>query len=286
MVDSQSTGADEPADEAADDGDPQPDAAPAETVSTEELRRRVEREYDFEDFGPEDMAAMSAEEWEAAFDPDTWITGPELLDRVEADLKHRVRERDVFARVERIDGRVVAYSDEGYAAVEPDGSVEGFGTVMRDVEPTVALCSMDSYEVPEMPDGEVLPDPGSVPEGSGELGNLVLQVVGGTQLLAGVALVVAWLAFVTGLLAPPTDATGDALNLTLVVLAGLGFLVIGVIMFVVVANARLSDRFRAEEYRNRLRAVGIAGDERPEFLPVENGRWVEPADRDHETGER
>jgi hypothetical protein len=233
----------------------------AEAVSTAELREQVEAQYDFEDFGPDQMAEMSAEEWDAAFDPETWITGEELLDRVEADLKNRVVVRDVFARVERLrDGRVVAYSDEGYATVYPDGTVEGFGTVLRDVKPVVALCSMEEYDVPDVPDGAVLPEPTDVPEGSGELGNLMLQIVGGMQVLAGLGLLVAWLVF--------------SLNVVAVV-AGLAFLLIGVVLFFTVANARLSDRFRAEEYRNRLRAIGIEDGERPDFLPVEDDEWAD-----------
>jgi hypothetical protein len=236
----------------------------AEAVSTEELREQVESQYDFDNFGPEQMAEMSAEEWDAAFDPDTWITGEELLDRVEADLKNRVVVRDVFARVERLkDGRVVAYSDEGYAAVYPDGTVEGFGTVLRDVKPVVALCSMDEYDVPDMPEGAVLPEPTEVPEGSGELGNLMLQLVGGMQVLAGIGLLGAWIVF--------------SLNVVAIV-AGFAFLVIGVALFFTVANARLSDRFRAEEYRNRLRAIGIEDGERPDFLPVEDDEWREATD--------
>jgi hypothetical protein len=243
----------------------------AEEISTEQLRQEVEDKYDFENFGPDQMAEMSPEEWDAAFDPDTWITGDELLDRVEADLKRRVLDRDVFARIERVDGRVIAYSDEGYAAVHPDGSIEGHGTVLRDVKPSVALCSMDSYEAPEMPDGELLPEPQEVPEGSGELGNLMLQVVGGIQLLAGIGLVGAWIL---------TD-----LNIVGLI-GGLGFLTIGLILFTVVANARLSDRFRAEEYRNRLRAVGLEDGERPDFVPIEGGRYVGPDDREGGTSER
>ena len=247
--------------------------AETETPTTEQLRAEVEEKYDFDEFGPEQMAEMSPEEWEAAFDPDTWITGEELLDRVEADLKYRVAIRDVFARVERLrDGNLVAYSDQGYALVQPDGSVEGFGTVVRDVKPVVALCSMDDYDAPDMPDGEVLPDPAEVPEGTGELGNRVLQVIAGVQVLAGVGLLLAWLGFVTGLLSAPRG--GQDVNLTLLVVAGIGFLIIGLVLFMVVANARLSDRFRAEEFRNRLRAVGVGEGEYPEFLPVENGRWV------------
>lgn len=42
------------------------------------------------------------------------------------------------------------------------------------------------------------------------------------------------------------------------------------LIFLVVANARLSDRFRAEEYRERLRAGGVDTDERPDFLPIED----------------
>jgi hypothetical protein len=259
--------------------------APTEEVSTEELRQQVEEKYDFEEFGPDDMAEMSADEWEAAFDPDTWITGEELLDRVEADLKYRVVIRDVFARVERLaDGRVVAYSDEGYATVHPDGTVEGHGTVLRDVKPVVALCSMEEYDVPEMPEGEILPEPTEVPEGSGELGNIVMQVIAGVQVLAGLGLLLSWLLFAVGVLQPPTNSVGQNANLTLIVLAGLAFLTVGILLFGVVANARLSDKFRAEEYRDRLRAIGLESGERPDFLPIEDDEWVGDEPNRLETG--
>ncbi|WP_135851501.1 DUF7319 domain-containing protein [Halorussus salinus] len=218
----------------------------------------IEEKYDFEDFGPRDMAEMTYDEWEAAFDEDSWITGRDLLDRVEADLKNRVADRDVFAVVERIERegepQLLAYSDEGYAVVYPDGTVEGSGTVLRDVKPSVALASMESYDVPEMPEGEVLPDPAEVPEGSGQLGNQLMQIIAAVHVLAGVGLFAAWIA--VGL---PIVAA----------VAALGFFVFGVFVFLLVANARLSDRFRAEEYRNRLRAVGLEDDERPDFLPGE-----------------
>lgn len=250
-----------PADDPDGDGD-----AREESGEIEALREQVEAEYDFEDFGPREMAEMSPEEWEAAFDPDTWITGTALLDRVEADLKNQVRNRDVFARVERVDEMLVAYSDSGYAAVYPDGSVEGRGTVLRDVKPTVALCSMDSYEVPEMPEGDLLPEPQEIPDDStSRLGNTVLQVVAGVHSLAGLVLLGAWLLYVTGVLSAPGTNT-QGLNLVFVVIAGLGFLLVGVFLFTVVANARLSDRFRAEEFRDRLRAVGLEDGERPDFL--------------------
>jgi hypothetical protein len=223
----------------------------------EALRREVEEKYDFDNFGPADMAKMTAEEWEAAFDPESWIVGPELLDRVEKDLLNRIAVRDVFAVVERYtsegEPRLVAYSDEGYAIVYPDGSVEGEGTVLRDVTPTVALCSMDDYEVEEPPADVGLPSPDEVPEGSGEFGNWMLQVVAFVQVLGGLALLGAWLA---------TD-----LNTIVAPVAALFFLLIGFFLFLVVANARLSDRFRSEEYRARLRAVGLEDGERPDFLP-------------------
>ena len=127
---------------------------PAESEErVEEAKERGQGTDDFENFDARDMAAMTREEWEAAFDADSWVTGRRLLDRVETDLRRRVEERDVFAalRRERRDDeeRLVAYSDEGYAVVYEDGSVEGRGTVLRDVKPTVALASMPEYEVLE-----------------------------------------------------------------------------------------------------------------------------------------
>ena len=254
----------------------------AADAELEALRQQVEEKYDFENFGPKDMAEMTVEEWEAAFDPDSWIVGPELLDRVEKELHNRVAMREVFAIVERYtsegEPRLVAYSDEGYAIVYADGSIEGEGTVLRDVTPTVALCSMDDYDVAEPPQNVGLPSPDEVPEGSGEFGNLMLQVVALVQLLGGLALLVAWLV---------TD-----LNTIVAPVAALFFLLIGVFLLFVVANARLSDRFRSEEYRNRLRAVGIEDGQRPDFLPPLDedaelvGEGVEgKLDPDGETGE-
>ncbi|WP_049898492.1 DUF7319 domain-containing protein [Halococcus agarilyticus] len=244
-----------PNDDGTADADDRPaDRADATDDETADLRRQVEETYDFEAFGPQDMADMSPEEWDAAFDEEAWITGTELLDRVEADLLSRVANREVFARIERVDDGLLAYSDEGYAHVAPDGSVEGRGTVLRDVKPTVALCSMDDYDVPEPPDGEPLPDPAAVPEGGGELGNWMLQAVAAAQLLAGLGLIAAYvgLAGVTTIAVP---------------VLGLLFVLFSLLLFLQVANARLSDTFRAAEYRDRLRAVGVGSDERPEILP-------------------
>jgi len=241
-----------------------PDDATAEADAVEALRSEVEEKYDFENFGPSDMARMSAEEWEAAFDPDSWIVGPELLDRVEQDLKGRIQSREVFAVLERFEEngetRLVAYSDEGYAIVSQDGSVEGQGTVLRDVKPTVALCSMDSYEVPEAPDDVSLPSPADVPEGTGQLGNNLLQLIAFAQILVGFGLIGVWL-FTDAIPTP-----GGYVDLVAPMIA-LVFVGIGVFLFAVVANARLSDRFRAEEFRERLRATGVEDGERPAFLP-------------------
>jgi hypothetical protein len=256
-----------------------------EETDVEALRRQVEAEYDFDDFGPADMAQMSAEEWEVAFDPETWITGEELLDRVEADLKQRVADRDVFARIERHDDRLLAYSDTGYATVYADGSVEGRGTVLRDVKPTVALCSMESYDVPENPPEELLPEPQEVPEGSGALGNTMLQVVAAAQVLAGVVLVGVWLLVSLRVVAPPGGGSVRSLNVIGMLVAGFLFLGIGVLLFVTVANARLSDKFRAEEYRNRLRAVDLEPGERPEFLPEGEGADDTRGDGDDDSDE-
>ena len=250
----------------------------SEERSTEALRARVEEQYDFEDFGPREMAEMDADEWEAVFDADSWITGTALLDRVEQELRANVQRREVFAVVERVgdgdDDRVVAYSDEGYVIVRPEGTVKGTGTVLRDVEPMVALCSMESYDVPDVDEDAGLPHPEAVAEGSGDFGNRMLQVVAGATVLSGVAFVLVWLASVIGAV---DIGFAGAIVLTL----GLLFVVVGGFLFLTVANARLSDRMRAEQYRDRLRAVGAGTDERPEFLPGEafeaGGRRLEEA---------
>lgn len=232
------------------------------TPPEETLREAVEERYDFEHFSPADMAEMTVEEWEAAFDPEAWVTGPELLDRVEAELRSRVARREVFAVVERTwiedQERVLAYTDAGYATVAPDGTVEGEGTIVEDVEPIVALCAMAAYDVAEPPADAGLPHPDDVAVESGGLGDRLLLAIAGVQVIAGIGLLVA---VVVADLGP-----GSGLVATV---AGLGFLLIGMVIGVLVANARLSGRFRAAEYRERLRAAGVGSDERPSFLPGE-----------------
>ena len=283
-----------------DESEPSGDDAPAAgrepdsertQVTPSDVAGEVDEEYDFEEFGPRQMAEMTAEEWDSAFDPDTWITGTELLDRVEADLRHRVATRDVFAVVERdsIDGEpvVLAYSDEGYGVVYGDGTVEGSGTVLRDVKPTVALCSMDDYEVPEPPEGAGLPDPREIPEGSGGFGTSLLKYVGLAQLAAGVLLFLAPFIYdpivrgcppIQDSVARACSVAGTTLTLhplgdsgVIAAIAGIGFVAFGVFMLMLVANARLSDRFRAEEFRNRLRSAGVGEGERPAFVPETDG---------------
>jgi hypothetical protein len=269
------------------DGQPAADDERAEAVQAPaDLRDDVEEKYDFDEFGPREMAEMSAEEWEAAFDPDTWITGDPLLDRVENDLRHRVATRDVFAVVERdsIDGEavVLAYSDEGYAVVYADGTVEGSGTVLRDVKPTVALCSMDDYDAPEAPADVGLPDPKEVPEGSGGFGTTLLQYVGLAQFAIGILLFLAPFTYDPLVrTCEPVAGGGRACTIggttvelvplgnsaIIAVIAGVGFVLFGALLLLVVANARLSDRFRSEEFRDRLRAAGLGEGERPEFVP-------------------
>ena len=248
-------------------------------LDEEELRAAVEEKYDFENFDERQMAEITPDEWDAAFDPDSWITGDRLLDRLERELNRRVAQREVFAVVEpvTIDGErcLIAYSDQDYALVHADGSVEGFGTVLRDVRPSVALCSMERYEVEDPPDGEfLLPHPEEIPEESSQLGNNMIQVIAGAQVLAALVL------FGGSFLVGARSGVGDGTAIIMAV-AGVGFLFIGVVLFFTVANARLSDRFRSEEYRNRLRAVGLEDGERPEFLPVE----VRATDVEEETAD-
>jgi hypothetical protein len=249
-------GGDEGADAAPTASETDPAAAGERSADDEELaelRAAVEEKYDFDDFGPADMAKMSADEWEAAFDAETWITGEELLDRVVDDLKTRIANRQIFAVIEREEDQLLVYSDEGYAVVSPDGTVEGQGGVRRDVEPIVAMCSMDEYEVPEPPEEYELPSPESVAEQTGEFGNLMVQIIAGGQLISGLALLIAF--------APPLRLI-DTLVAPVI---GAIFVVVGLGLFLLVANARLSDRFRSEQYRNRLRAVEIDGVERPDI---------------------
>lgn len=237
-----------------------------EDAELDALRREVEEKYDFDDFGPAEMAEMTAEEWEAAFDPDSWVVGEELLARVEKELKNRVARREIFGVVERVsvegEPHVLVYSDEGYALVSADGDIEGEGTVYRDVQPTLVLCSMDDFEVADPPENFALPDPDAVSEGSSELGNTMLQIIAAGQIIGGLVLLGLWL--FTGLI--PFASNGE-LNIVPPVAAAF-FLLIGFFLFLVVANARLSDRFRSEEYRNRLRALREGG--RPDFVPIDD----------------
>ena len=248
------------------DGEASDEGGHTEDADLEALRKQVEEKYDFDNFTSRDMAEMTAEEWDVAFDAETWITGPELLERVENELKTKISERDVFATLEyaTVDGTrcLVAYSDTDYAIVFPNGTVEGRGTVVRDVKPTVALCSMDSYDVAEPPENWHLPEPASMPEESSELGNWMLQLLAGSQILIGLAAIALWI-------------TGGLRAQLILGVFGAVFIVVGLVLFLVVANARLSERFRSEQYEQRLRSIGSG--KRPSFLPLEDEAFDEPA---------
>jgi hypothetical protein len=224
------------------------------------FRAAVEAKYDFDDFGPADMAEMSVEEWEAAFDADTWITGSDLIDRVENELRSRIAAGELFAVVERHrvteEPRLLVYSDAEYTIVHSDGRVEGADAISREIEPVVALCSMESFDVSKPPADAGLPDPAGIKPGSGDLGHRLLLGLAVIQAVAGLGLLVSPLFLGLG---PGAGA------LTTVI--GLLFIGIGLLLGVLVANARLSDRFRAAEFRDRLEGAGVGSSERPDFLP-------------------
>lgn len=246
-------------------GEESTDAAPADRSADasdepDSFRAAVEAKYDFDDFGPADMAEMAVEEWEAAFDAETWITGPDLIDRVEHELRSRIAAGDLFAVVERhaVDdkSRLLVYSDAEYTVVHPDGRVEGEGAISREIEPVVALCSMESFEVSKPPADAGLPDPAGIKPGSGDLGHRLLLGLAVIQTVAGIGLLVS----------PVLVQLGPGAG-ALTTVIGLLFIGIGVLLGVLVANARLSDRFRAAEFRERLEAAGVGSHDRPSFLP-------------------
>ncbi|MFC7190973.1 hypothetical protein ACFQL7_14840 [Halocatena marina] len=91
----------------------------------------------------------------------------------------------------------------------------------------------------------------------------MIQVVGAVLVLMGLFLLIGGMVGLTG----EAGVVG--------IFTGFIFIGIGIVLFVLVANARLSDRFRSEEYRDRLRAVGLSdadsdtgsnADERPAIL--------------------
>jgi hypothetical protein len=102
-----------------------------------------------------------------------------------------------------------------------------------------------------------------LPDAGGELGNRLLQGLAVAMLLAGLVL----------LGAPLFADLGGSTVIAIVV--GLGFVVIAAFLGLVVANARLSARFRSEQYRDRLRAAGVAEGDRPDFLPVDDREFEE-----------
>jgi len=101
-----------------------------------------------------------------------------------------------------------------------------------------------------------------------------LQIVAGVMSLAGLALLVASVysvaaSYGASALGGLSSAGGGSLAVMVVI--GFVFLGVGLTLFATVANARLSDTFRAEEYRERLRNMGLDDGQRPGFLPTETG---------------
>jgi hypothetical protein len=94
-----------------------------------------------------------------------------------------------------------------------------------------------------------------------------MEIIAGIHVLAGIGMLFAWILVWLGWLDVPQQVQQSSALLAVV---GGGFLVFGLFVFLLVANARLSDRFRSEEYRDRLRAAGVESGERPEFLPIDD----------------
>jgi hypothetical protein len=130
--------------------------------------------------------------------------------------------------------------------------------------PVVAVCTKEKFKVTEPPANADLPSPKTVKPGSGGLSRRLLLVVGVIRVIAGVVLLVS----------PVIVRLGPGAGAFTAVI-GLIFVGVGVLLGVLVANARLADRFRAAEYRERLEAAGVGSDQRPAFLPAMDGTEAE-----------
>ena len=189
------------------------------------------------------------------------IVGKELLNRVDLDIKDRISRRNIIAAIETIhiddEENLLIYDDAGYALIALDGSVSGMGSIRTEIENIVVLCSMDTYDVPELPAGDFSLNIDAPSKSSSGIGNKLLQILASSFLVIGILLLFSPL-FVNF----PRPGSG-----ILTSVSGFGFIFTGLFLLLGVVHSRLSDRFRSTEYADRLKKIGIGSDFRPDFLP-------------------
>ncbi len=209
----------------------------------------------------QDKVIVSTNPGEFIHSSEKIIVGTDLLDRIEADTKDRIRRRNILAMIERISiegtGHILIYDDLGYALVEPDGSVSGIGSIRTEIENVVVLCSMSSYDVPELLNGNFLPKISSTYKPANQIGNKLLQTLSFSFFIIGFILLIS-----------PIFINFYASSATiLTTISGLGFILTSLFIITLVIHSRLSDRFRSSEYQNRLKNIGIGSNSRPSFIP-------------------
>ena len=179
------------------------------------------------------------------------IVGKELLNRVELDIRDRISRRNIIAAIETIhiddEENLLIYDDAGYALIALDGSVSGMGSIRTEIENIVVLCSMDTYDVPELPAGDFSLNIDAISKSSSGIGNKLLQILASSFLIIGILLLFSPL-FINF----PRPGSG-----ILTTVSGFGFIFTGLFLLLVVVHSRLSDRFRSTEYADRLKKIGI-----------------------------
>ena len=120
------------------------------------------------------------------------IVGKELLNRVDLDIKDRISRRNIIAAIETIhiddEENLLIYDDAGYALIALDGSVSGMGSIRTEIENIVVLCSMDTYDVPELPAGDFSLNIDAPSKSSSGIGNKLLQILASSFLIIGILL--------------------------------------------------------------------------------------------------
>ena len=189
------------------------------------------------------------------------IVGKELLNRIELDVKDRISRRNIIAAIEKIHiddkEHLLIYDDAGYALIALDGSISGMGSIRTEMETITVLCSITTYDVPELPSGNFFLGMNMPPKPSSGIGNKLLQILASSFILIGILVLFSPL-FVNS----PRPGSG-----ILTTVSGFGFILTGLFLLLVVVHSRLSDRFRSMEYADRLKKIGIGSDFRPDFLP-------------------